>query len=339
MLFRSIAGGCCGTTPEYIREMARAMKISKGERERVESISKLCTPQKMVKITGVRTIGERINPTGKKRFQQALRENDMNYIAERAIEQADAGADILDVNVGLPGIDESEMMVRVVKTIQSVVDLPLQIDSSDPKAIEAGLRVFNGKAIVNSVNGEQEVMDKILPVVKKYGASVVGLAMDSRGIPKSAEERVEIAEKILKNAIAHGIKKEDVFIDCLTLTVSAQQEQAKETLKAVRYVKETMGLHTVLGVSNISFGLPAREFITCSFLVQAMANGLDLPIINPNQQAVMDAVYSFKVLSGEDKDSEKFIGRFAGRAMQSQNQNTNVPVNKGISGADERQRT
>lgn len=308
-----IAGGCCGTTPDYIKEIVKQMPLNKGERENIKTVSKLCSPQKMVEITGVRVIGERINPTGKKRFQQALRECDLNYIAERAIEQAEAGADILDVNVGLPGIDEAEMMVKVVKTIQSVVNLPLQIDSSDPAAIEAGLRVFNGKAIVNSVNGEQEVMDKILPIVKKYGASVVGLAMDSKGIPKSAEERINIAKRILDNALKHGIKKEDVFIDCLTLTVSAQQEQAVETLKAVRYVKEEMGLHTVLGVSNISFGLPAREFITCNFLIQAMANGLDLPIINPNQQAVMDAVYSFKVLSGEDKDSEKFIERFAGR--------------------------
>jgi len=312
----NIAGGCCGTNPEYIKETVEKMQIIKGKRETVSLSSRLCSASKMVNIDGIRIIGERINPTGKKRFQQALRENDMAYIAERAIEQADAGADILDVNVGLPGIDEKEMMVKVVKMLQSVTDLPLQIDSSNPEAIEAGLRVFNGKAIVNSVNGEQEVMDKILPIVKKYGASVVGLAMDSRGIPKTTEERIEIAQRILDNALKHGIPKEDVYIDCLTLTVSAQQEQAKETLKAVRYVKEVMGLHTVLGVSNISFGLPAREFITCSFLVQAMANGLDLPIVNPNQQAIMDAIYSFKVLSGEDKNSEVFIEKFAGRTME-----------------------
>ncbi|MGN0169998.1 MAG: homocysteine S-methyltransferase family protein [Lachnospiraceae bacterium] len=308
-----IAGGCCGTNPEYIAQMVAKMPLGKEERKTVPSVSRLCSPQRMVEIKGVRIIGERINPTGKKRFQQALRENDLNYIAERAIEQADAGADILDVNVGLPGIDEKEMMIKVVKTIQSVVDLPLQIDSSDPEAIEAGLRVFNGKAIVNSVNGEQEKMDRILPVVKKYGASVVGLAMDEEGIPQTCEKRIEIAERILENALAYGIKREDVFIDCLTLTVSAQQEQAQETLKAVRYVKEKMGLHTVLGVSNISFGLPAREFITCSFLVQAMANGLDLPIVNPNQQAVLDAIYSFRVLSGEDENSERYIERFADR--------------------------
>ena len=330
----NIAGGCCGTNPDFIKETVKAMPLAKGKRKIVNSVSKLCSPQKMVEITGIRPIGERINPTGKKRFQQALRECDLNYIAERAIEQTDAGAEILDVNVGLPGIDEAEMMVKVVKTLQSVTNLPLQIDSSDPKAIEAGLRVFNGKAIVNSVNGEQEVMDKILPIVKKYGASVVGLAMDSNGIPKTAEARIEIAERILKNALSYGIKKEDVFIDCLTLTVSAQQEQAKETLKAVRYVKEQMGLHTVLGVSNISFGLPAREFITCSFLVQAMANGLDLPIINPNQQAVMDAIYSFRVLSGEDKDSVDYIEKFANRTMT---QSEPVQAGAGTGKKDEKQ--
>ena len=330
----NIAGGCCGTNPDFIKETVKAMPLAKGKRKIVNSVSKLCSPQKMVEITGIRPIGERINPTGKKRFQQALRECDLNYIAERAIEQTDAGAEILDVNVGLPGIDEAEMMVKVVKTLQSVTNLPLQIDSSDPKAIEAGLRVFNGKAIVNSVNGEQEVMDKILPIVKKYGASVVGLAMDSNGIPKTAEARIEIAERILKNALSYGIKKEDVFIDCLTLTVSAQQEQAKETLKTVRYVKEQMGLHTVLGVSNISFGLPAREFITCSFLVQAMANGLDLPIINPNQQAVMDAIYSFRVLSGEDKDSVDYIEKFANRTMT---QSEPVQAGAGIGKKDEKQ--
>lgn len=308
-----IMGGCCGTTPEYIKEIIKAVSGNLSERKSVKRKTVLCTPSKFVDINGVRIIGERINPTGKKRFQQALKENDMGYIAERAIEQADAGADILDVNVGMPGINEKEMMIKVVKLLQSVCDLPLQIDSSDADAIEAGLRVFNGKAIVNSVNGEPEKMDKILPIVKKYGAAVIGLCMDSDGIPKTAEKRFEIAKRILDKALYYGIPREDVFIDCLTLTVSAQQEQAQQTLKAVRRVKEELGLHTVLGVSNISFGLPAREYITTSFLVQAMANGLDLPIVNPNQQAIMDAIYAFKVLSGEDKNSEKYIERFAGR--------------------------
>ena len=256
-------------------------------------------------------IGERINPTGKRRFQQALRENDMGYILERAIEQQDAGADILDVNVGLPGIDEPAMMDRVVRQLQSVTDLPLQIDSSDPAAIEAGLRAVNGRAVVNSVNGKAEVLEAVLPLCRKYGAAVVGLCLDENGIPSTAEGRIAIAERILNAALHHGIPREDVLIDCLTLTVSAQQEQAAETLRAVRYVTETMGLHTVLGVSNISFGLPRREHVTVSFLTQAMYAGLDFPIVNPNQAAVMDAVAAYRVLSCQDPDSQAYIARFA----------------------------
>ena len=219
---------------------------------------------------GVRVIGERINPTGKKRFQQALREGDIDYIVQRALEQQDAGADILDINVGLPGIDEPDLMTKTVKAVQAVVDLPLQIDSSDPRAIEAGLRAVNGRAIVNSVNGNDETLDAVLPLCKKYGAAVVGLCLDHRGIPQTWQERVRIAEHILDKALQYGLKKEDVLIDCLTLTVSAQQEQARETLRAVRCVTEELGLHTVLGVSNISFGLPARENVTVNFLIQAM---------------------------------------------------------------------
>ena len=236
----------------------------------------------------------------------------MSYILEKGMEQQDAGAEILDVNVGLPGIDEAKMMTQVVKNLQSVVELPLQIDSSAPEAIEAGLRAYNGKPIVNSVNGNQEVLEQILPLCKKYGAAVVGLAMDHNGIPQTWEARVEIAKRIMDTALAYGIPKEDIYIDCLTLTVSAQQEQAVETLKAVRYVSEELGLHNVLGVSNISFGLPAREHITVSFLTQAMYAGLDLPIVNPNQKAIMDAVTAFRVLSGQDRDSEAYIARFAG---------------------------
>lgn len=261
-------------------------------------------------------IGERINPTGKKRFQQALREGDMNYIMERAIEQADAGADILDINVGLPGIEEAEMMTRVVKAVQSVVSLPLQIDSSDPEAIEAGLRACNGRAIVNSVNGEKEVLEKILPIVKKYGAAVVGLTMDKGGIPETAEARIAIAKRIVEAAESYGIPREDVLIDALTLTISAQQKQAAETLKAVRYIHEKMGLHCVLGVSNISFGLPERIHVTASFLTQAMCCGLDFPIVNPNQKEIMDMVAAFRALSGEDVDSAAYIERFAGETAE-----------------------
>jgi 5-methyltetrahydrofolate--homocysteine methyltransferase len=304
-------GGCCGTTPDFIR----AVKNRLGGRKAVQRTGAirrgLCSGMRHVELNGVRVIGERINPTGKKRFQQALRDHDLDYIVERGIEQADAGADILDVNVGLPGVDEPQMMIDVVKALQSVVDLPLQIDSSDPAAIEAGLRACNGKAIVNSVNGTPAVLEKILPLCKKYGAAVVGLAMDEGGIPETAQARFDIASRILDAALAHGIPKEDVFIDCLTLTASAQQDQARQTLEAVARVKNELGLHNVLGVSNISFGLPARENVTRSFLTQAMLCGLDLPIINPNQTVMMDAVASFKVLSGEDVDSAAYIDRFA----------------------------
>lgn len=278
----------------------------------VAEFGRISCEERIRNSSRILVIGERINPTGKKRFQQALREGDMNYIMERAIEQADAGADILDINVGLPGIEEAEMMARVVKAVQSVVSLPLQIDSSDPEAVEAGLRACNGRAIVNSVNGEQEVLEKVLPIVKKYGAAVVGLTMDKGGIPETAKARIAIAERIVKAAESYGIPREDVLIDALTLTISAQQRQAAETLKAVRYIHEKMGLHCVLGVSNISFGLPERIHITASFLTQAMCCGLDFPIVNPNQKEIMDMVASYRALSGEDVDSAAYIERFAG---------------------------
>lgn len=307
-----IMGGCCGTTPDFIRALSGKLADRAVPARPKASRHGVCSPTCVAELNGVRVIGERINPTGKKRFQQALREWDMSYILEKGMEQQDAGAEILDVNVGLPGIDEAKMMTQVVKNLQSVVELPLQIDSSAPEAIEAGLRAYNGKPIVNSVNGNQEVLEQILPLCKKYGAAVVGLAMDHNGIPQTWEARVEIAKRIMDTALAYGIPKEDIYIDCLTLTVSAQQEQAAETLKAVRYVSEELGLHNVLGVSNISFGLPAREHITVSFLTQAMYAGLDLPIVNPNQKAIMDAVTAFRVLSGQDRDSEAYIARFAG---------------------------
>ena len=310
----TIFGGCCGTTPDFIRALAKELASRAPAPRPAAHRRGVCSATQTAELCGVRIIGERINPTGKKRFQQALREGDMGYILEQGIAQQDAGAEILDVNVGLPGIDEAAMMTKVVKALQTVTDLPLQLDSTDPAAIEAGLRAANGKTIVNSVNGDREVLDSILPLCKKYGAAVIGLCMDHSGIPQTAEARIAIAERILAAALEHGIPREDVFIDCLTLTVSAQQEQAAETLRAVRHVTEVMGLHTVLGVSNISFGLPARENITVSFLIQAMHAGLDLPIVNPNQAAVMDAVASFRVLSGQDPDSEAYIRRFGNAA-------------------------
>lgn len=303
-----IMGGCCGTTPDFIAELSKDKSLE--EVKRPKKRIGVCSSSTMCELNGVRTIGERINPTGKKRFQQALKEHDLNYIMERAIEQSDAGADILDVNVGLPGIDEVQMMIDVVKAVQSVVTLPLQIDSSNPKAIEAGLRICNGKAIVNSINGEEEKMEEILPIVKKYGASVLGLTMDKEGIPQTAEKRYEIAQRIYQKALSYGIASDDIYMDCLTLTVSAQQDQAKETLKAIQMVKENLGLHCVLGVSNISFGLPQRIHITTNFLTQAMYCGLDLPIVNPNTKEIMDTIYSFKAISGEDESCTKYIERF-----------------------------
>ncbi|MGN1004855.1 MAG: homocysteine S-methyltransferase family protein, partial [Oscillospiraceae bacterium] len=310
----TIFGGCCGTSPEYIRRLKAALDGKKPAPRHYICEAFVCTPVTPLKLNGVRVIGERINPTGKKRFQQALLEDDLDYILDVAVQQEDAGADILDVNVGYPGVDEAAMLPRVVKKLQSVVSLPLQLDSSNPDALEAGLRVYNGKAAVNSVNGEPEVLERVLPIVKKYGASVVGLTLDKGGIPQTAQGRVDIARRILDAALAHGIPKEDVWIDCLTLTVSAQQDQAMETLRAVRTVREELGLQTVLGVSNISFGLPNRSLITQNFLIQAMAHGLTLPIINPNQKEMMDAVAAFRVLSGEDTQCRDYVARFAGES-------------------------
>jgi 5-methyltetrahydrofolate--homocysteine methyltransferase len=314
-------GGCCGTTPDYIRALApmRGFPLTAA---RPAVRRGVCSASRIAEFGGTRVVGERLNPTGKKRFQQALREHDMDYILQRAIEQEDAGADILDINVGLPGLDEAQMMTDVVNAVQGIVSLPLQIDSSDPQAIEAGLRACCGRAIVNSVNGNPEVLERVLPLVKRYGAAVIGLTMDSHGIPQTAEERVVIARRILDAAAAHGIPKGDVLIDCLTLTVSAQQEQAKQTLRAVRQVRHELGAHCTLGISNISFGLPCRENITEIFLTQALCCGLDFPILNPNQKRMMDAVASHRVLSGEDRNCAAYIARFANSANRTSNSDT-----------------
>jgi 5-methyltetrahydrofolate--homocysteine methyltransferase len=312
----TILGGCCGTSPDYIRTLSAAMAGKRPAARHYRGGAFVCTPSVPLPLDGVRIIGERINPTGKKRFQQALLEDDLDYILDVAIQQEDAGADILDVNVGYPGVDEVSMLPRVVKKLQSAVMLPLQLDSSDPAALEAGLRVCNGKASVNSVNGDPEVLERILPIVKKYGASVVGLTLDKNGIPQTAEGRTAIARRILDAALAHGLSRDEVWIDCLTLTVSAQQEQAAETLKAVSKVRRTLGLQTVLGVSNISFGLPNRALVTQSFLVQALYAGLTLPILNPNQKEMTDAVAAFRVLSGEDEACRAYVERFAGSAQK-----------------------
>ena len=307
----AMAGGCCGTTPDYIARM-KAVFAGMERKQRTPSAreSCVCSATNCAAIDHVTVIGERINPTGKKRLKQALIEEDYDYLLSQAVQQADAGAQVLDVNVGIPDIEEARVLPAVVKKIQAVTDLPLQIDSSDPAAIEAALRVYNGKAIVNSVNGEEKSLSSILPVVKKYGAAVVGLTLDENGIPSKAEDRLAIAERILKRAMDLGIPKKDVFIDCLTLTASAQQAEVKETLKAVRMVKEELGLHTVLGVSNISFGLPCRPLVNRTFLALAMENGLDLPIINPNDEDMMGTIFAFEMLHNRDENAQNFIERY-----------------------------
>lgn len=310
-----IFGGCCGTTPAHIKAVAEALKDKKCADRNVKSRVGVCSAVNYVDISQPRVIGERINPTGKKRFKEALLAGDMDYILGQAVEQVNAGADILDVNVGLPGIDEKAMMINAVKAIQSVCDTPLQLDSTIPEVLEAGLRVYNGKPVVNSVNGEDESLDAILPLVKKYGASVVGLTLDKNGIPKTAQGRFEIAEKILSRALEYGIPREDVYIDCLTLTASAEQEGAMATLDALNKVKSQLGLKTVLGVSNISFGLPNREMLNRTFLTMALYAGLDLPIINPNIESIMGAVRSYKLLSAIDKDCIEFVKAYGGDAQ------------------------
>jgi 5-methyltetrahydrofolate--homocysteine methyltransferase len=306
-----IVGGCCGTDAIFTRELTAKSEHFR-PRRKAKTRRGVCAAGEVAEFGKLNIIGERINPTGKKKLQQALRDEDMDYVKKLAVEQVESGAHILDVNVGAPGVDEVALMPKVVKAVQSVVSVPLQLDSADPKVIEAGLRVVNGRPIVNSVNGERERMDTIFPLVAHYGTAVLGLAMDETGIPENAAGRLAIADRILAEADSYGIPREDVIVDCLTLTVSAQQEQAKETLQAVRQIHDQYGLHCALGVSNISFGLPMRQYITTNFLIQAMSAGLDFPIVNINEKPIRDAVAAYRVLSGEDADSAAYIRNYAG---------------------------
>mgnify|MGYP003169551600 FL=1 len=311
------AGGCCGTTPEFIKLLNGTFAGCTPGRPAHRMPSVLCTPVDTVTVDGITVVGERINPTGKKRFQQALREGDMNYVLEQAVSQAEAGAQILDVNVGAPGVDEPVLMEQVVKALQSVTSLPLQLDSSNVEALARGLRVYNGKPIVNSTNGEPEKLAAILPLCKKYGAAIVGLAIDEKGIQPKAADRVAIARRITEAALAAGIPREDVYIDCLTLTASAQQEDVLATVQALEACKKELGVRTVLGVSNISFGLPCRTYLNTTFLTMAMYAGLDLAIMNPSSEEMMAAVYAYNVLTNRDKQSTKYIERFADRVPAS----------------------
>ena len=311
------AGGCCGTTPEFIKLLNGTFAGCTPGRPAHRMPSVLCTPVDTVTVDGITVVGERINPTGKKRFQQALREGDMNYVLEQAVSQAEAGAQILDVNVGAPGVDEPVLMEQVVKALQSVTSLPLQLDSSNVEALARGLRVYNGKPIVNSTSGEPEKLAAILPLCKKYGAAIVGLAIDEKGIQPKAEDRVAIARRITEAALAAGIPREDIYIDCLTLTASAQQEDVLATVQALEACKKELGVRTVLGVSNISFGLPCRTYLNTTFLTMAMYAGLDLAIMNPSSEEMMAAVYAYNVLTNRDKQSTKYIERFADRVPAS----------------------
>lgn len=304
-------GGCCGTNPEFIQKTKQVIENNHVHPEECsikrESKAVVCSQTGVVFINEPKVIGERINPTGKKLFKEALLNHDIDYILKQAVEQIDAGADILDINVGLPGIDEKEMMLSVIEAVQGITDVPLQIDSTEPEVVENALRIYDGIPILNSVNGEEKSLESLLPIVAKYGAMVIGLTLDKDGIPKTAEKRVEIAGKIIDRAEKYGISREKIIIDCLTLTASAEQKGVSETLRAMKLIKEKYGVKTVLGVSNISFGLPNRELINRTFLTMALNNGLDLAIINPNILAMMETMHAYKVLANIDLNSVNYI--------------------------------
>ena len=312
----SMVGGCCGTTPDFIAKLRETFApLIPADKIPVRR-SCLCTPVRFVEVDGITVVGERINPTGKKRLQQALRDGDSAYPCAQAVAQAEAGAQVLDVNAGLPGINEAATLEQLVKDLQAITDLPLQLDSSNPEALSRALRIYNGKPIVNSVNGEQKTLDTILPLCKKYGAAVVGLALDEHGIPADAEGRFAIAKRIVAAANAAGIPNEDIYIDCLTLTASAQQEGAVQTLEALTRCKKELDVRTVLGVSNISFGLPCRGYLNTTFLTMAMAAGLDLAIMNPNTPEMMAAVRAYRVLTSQDKQSTDYVAAYADVQIQ-----------------------
>lgn len=313
----SIVGGCCGTTPAFIQELVQNIpdyisKISVNPKTRVSSGTTTVTFGNHVVVCG-----ERLNPTGKKKLKAALLEQRYDELVVEAIKQDQAGAHVLDVNVGLPGIDEVATMKKVVKLLQEVISLPLQLDSSNPEAIEKACRYYNGKPLINSVNGKMETMEAIFPIAKKYGAVVIGLTLDENGIPPIAKERFEIAKRIINTAKQYGISKENIVIDCLVLTASSQQAEVMETIKAVALVKQ-LGVHTVLGVSNVSFGLPNRPLLNKTFLAMALSAGLDLPIINPMDSELMATINAFDVLYNYDKDASLYI----------QKQSNQVPIIK-----------
>ncbi|MDO4458703.1 MAG: homocysteine S-methyltransferase family protein [Clostridia bacterium] len=303
----TILGGCCGSTPEYIAKLIEKTKDLEFRLPGEKDITLVSAYTNAVEIAEKPIlIGERINPTGKKKVKEALRTENLSYILDEALKQVDAGAHILDVNVGLPEIDEATMMVKVVKEIQSVTDVPLQLDSSSPEVLAAAMRIYNGKALINSVNGEQEKMDAVFPLVKKYGGTLIALTMDENGIPKTAEERIAVVNKIVDEAKKYGIETKDIIVDPLALTISSDTSAALETLKTVKMLKE-MGIKSSLGVSNISFGLPKREKITTTFYTCALENGLNCAIMNPYSRGMMDAFHTFKALHNMDEACQDYI--------------------------------
>ena len=308
-----VIGGCCGTTPEHIKKLVEECKdLPLREIEKKHDTIVSSYGQAVILDYMTRIIGERINPTGKKKFKEALKNEDMDYILKEAITQQDKGAHILDVNVGLPDIDEVAMMEKVVKELQSVTSLPLQIDTVDGKAMERAMRIYNGKPMINSVNGKQVSMDEVFPLVRKYGGVVVGLTIDEEGIPKDAEGRVRVAGKIINEAAKYGIDKKDIVIDVLTMTISSEKDGAKVTLEALKRVREEFGVRTVLGVSNISFGLPRRPIVNSYFYAMAMQNGLTAGIINPSSEDMMKAYRSYNALMGFDENCTNYISTYAG---------------------------
>ncbi|OUP10942.1 homocysteine S-methyltransferase family protein [Collinsella sp. An2] len=310
----TIVGGCCGTTPEYMRLLAEVLQNHEPIARSMDPVFTTTSAQRLVALPQdeqrIAVIGERINPTGKKRLQRALRDGDLDYVVGQGISQQEQGADVLDVNVGLPGIDEADTICRVCEQLSGAVSLPLQIDSTDPVAVEAAVRRYAGKPIINSVNGKRESLDAILPIAAHYGADVVGLTLDERGIPETAKARFEIAQRIVNEAAGYGIGPERILIDCLVMTASTNQNQALEILRAVALCRARLGVRCTLGVSNISFGLPARELMNATFLSAAFGAGLDAPIMNPGSARYMDVVRSFRVLNAEDEGSSAFIERY-----------------------------
>lgn len=308
-----VVGGCCGTTPEHIRHLADRCRefvpvpVTEKDLTMVSSYAKCVFIGKDPVL-----IGERINPTGKSRFKQALKEHNLDYILGEGLKQLENGAHILDVNVGLPEIDEPQLMQEVVFELQSILELPLQIDTSDMEAMERGLRIYNGKPMINSVNGKEEVMEQVFPLVKKYGGVVVALVLDESGIPETAEARIEIAKKIIRRAGEYGIPAKDIVIDALAMTISSDSSSALVTLETLRRIRDELGGHSILGVSNISFGLPKRGLINSAFFTMAMQSGLSAAIMNPASEVMMDAYYSYRALADLDDRCGDFIARNSG---------------------------